>query len=466
MSKRYTLLLFTSFLLFVFLFLILCFHSRLATDDYYTIWSIKNNGIFNNVKVIYDEWLGRYSAVFFNSVIFGLLKTNQQYYFLLPLLSYILLVASVFLIFRELRQKLFYELPVSSLFIFAGFFTILFFFLAFDIGESWFWYCSLSAYILSIIAFLLGIFFILKSNKNVLSFIGIIVCFLYVGGASEVYSSIFLVLLLIILIYRFKKRSEFKLFIKSRPNQKLALAFFALLLSFSVTLSSPGNLIKEAFNPDFDLSLSSYYFARMAGKLVFWFFPMKIIYIVVFTAPFIELGNYFRNRSFLTRIDLSVGLKFLILILLLGICIVFVSIAGLVQQSGEYRVWTIISFLSAICFCFLFFSLGYKQVLKKSMLLKIKQISLLLGIVILSYHLINQYIITKKYAEAQDKRINYLLSLDQRIKKDTLICLKPLPECGMLYSAEISADTTHFTNMELRIGYNLKYHVISEKKKQ
>lgn len=466
MSKRYIFLLYTAFLLFVFLFLILCFHSRLATDDYYTIWSVKDNGILNNVKVIYDNWLGRFTAVFFNSVIFGLLKTNQPYYYFLPLFSYLLLLISVFLIFRELKQKMFYELKTQTLFIFSGLFTILFFFLTFDIGESWFWYCSLSSYLLSIIAFLFGLFFILKSNKYILTFIGTMICFLYVGGASEVYSSIFITLFLVAIFYRIKKRSEFRQFFKSRINQKLMIAFFTLILSFIITLSSPGNLMKEALNPDFDFPVFLYYFLRMTGKLLFWFFPQKILYIIAFAVPFIVLGNYFKNRSFNFRIKFAVEFKFLTIVLLAAILIVFISIAGLIQQSGEYRVWTILSFLLTIYFCYLFFNIGYKQVFKENKLLKIKYISVVLSLIILSYHLINQYTLTKHYANAVDERINYLVSLNQRITKDTLVSLTPLPKSGMLYSAEISADTTHFTNMELRMGYNLKYHVISEKKKQ
>lgn len=466
MSKRYTLLLYTAFLLFVLLFLLLCFHSRLATDDYYTIWSVKNNGILNNVKIIYDNWLGRYTAVLFNSVVFGVFKTNQLYYYFLPLFSYLLLLIAVFLIFRELKQKMLFELTTQTLFIFSGLFTILFFFLTFDIGETWFWYCSLSSYLLSIIAFLFGLFFILKSNKTILSLIGTLICFLYVGGASEVYSSIFIALFLVAILYRIKKRSEFGQFIKSRINQKLMVAFFTLLLSFIITLSSPGNLIKETFNPDFDFPIFLYYFLRMTGKLLFWFFPQKILYIIAFAVPFIVLGNYFKNRSFNFQINFSAGLKILTIVLLAAIFIVFISIAGLIQQSGEYRVWTILSFLLTIYFCYLFFNIGYKQVVKENKLLKIKYISVVLSLIILSYHLISQYTITKHYANAVDERINYLVSLNQRITEDTLVSLTPLPKCGMLYSSEISADTTHFTNMELRMGYNLKFHVVSEKKKQ
>lgn len=463
MSRRYTNLLCILLTLFVGLYIMLCFHSRLATDDYYTIWSVKTNGIVNNVRIIYSEWLGRFAAVFINSIVFGIFKTNQQFYFLLPLLSYTLLYISVVLIFKEIKQKTGYEFTTRTFVIYSGVFTALFFFLAFNIGESWFWYCSLSSYLLSIIFFLFGLFFILKNDKYVLSLIGTIICFIYVGGASEVYCFIYFIFLFIAIIYRIKKESEFKEFFKNRLNKKLVIAILVLILTLSITLYSPGNFVKITFYPDFNLTTFLYFFLRMIAKLLFWFLPQKILYIFAFATPFIVLGHVAKNKSINSQAQFLFGFKFLTIILLVSICFVFAVIAGIVKQSGEYRIWTIISFLLAVYFSYFFFRLGYKSWFNENTLSKIKYTSLLLSITILSYHLINQYTMTKEYAKAYDQRIDYLLSLNQSITKDTLIGLRQLPPSGMLYSSEISVDTNHFTNKELRLGYDLNYYVVCNK---
>ena len=75
------------------------------------------------------------------------------------------------------------------------------------------------------------------------------------------------------------------------------------------------------------------------------------------------------------------------------------------------------------------------------------------------FFIIQQYSITSNYSKANDARIAYVTDLNKTIEKDTLIILAPLPPSGMLYSTEIANDTTHFTNRELRLGYNLKFHL-------
>ena len=93
----------------------------------------------------------------------------------------------------------------------------------------------------------------------------------------------------------------------------------------------------------------------------------------------------------------------------------------------------------------------------------IKNVSLVLGFCTLIFHLINHYSIASTYARANDERIMTIKELNEQITKDTLIFLDPLPPSGMLYSTEIASDTSHFTNKELRLGYNLKFHIALRK---
>ena len=65
---------------------------------------------------------------------------------------------------------------------------------------------------------------------------------------------------------------------------------------------------------------------------------------------------------------------------------------------------------------------------------------------------------------AVDARNNLLKKLKPKIENDSLIYVTPLPNSGMLYSAEIKEDTTHFSNKEMRLAFDLKFHIAIENK--
>src|SRR4051812_46034594 len=105
MSKRYTLLLSSVLLLFVLLYAMLCFYSRLATDDYYFIWDVRNHGIVTGVTSQYMAWCGRFSATFFMDLFYKLFDIDQSSYFLLPLTSFILLVTGIYYLLGNLLKQ-------------------------------------------------------------------------------------------------------------------------------------------------------------------------------------------------------------------------------------------------------------------------------------------------------------------------------------------------------------------------
>ena len=80
----------------------------------------------------------------------------------------------------------------------------------------------------------------------------------------------------------------------------------------------------------------------------------------------------------------------------------------------------------------------------------------------LLFHIIYQSTIASKYSKVNDDRIAYVQELKTSNIKDTLILLTPLPPSGMLYSGEITPDTTHFTNRELKMGYELPFYVAKD----
>src|SRR4051812_27528057 len=96
MSKKYSLLLSFLVLLFVTLFCMLSYYSRLATDDYYFIWDIRNHGIWKSLSTEYMIWSGRFSGGFVADLIYKSFDVNQKYYILYPLFTLLLLLGGTF----------------------------------------------------------------------------------------------------------------------------------------------------------------------------------------------------------------------------------------------------------------------------------------------------------------------------------------------------------------------------------
>ena len=67
--------------------------------------------------------------------------------------------------------------------------------------------------------------------------------------------------------------------------------------------------------------------------------------------------------------------------------------------------------------------------------------------ILLAYGIVTQKEIAGEYARAFDER---MLLLQKSAGSEKEIAVTPLPSSGLLYSAEISTDTAHFTNRQLR----------------
>src|SRR5687767_13933582 len=131
-----------AFLLFSLLVLMLCWYSRLATDDYYFIWEVREKGVLGSVHAQYMEWCGRYGATLLMDLVY-LMDTDQTWYFLYPLFCFLALILGVRYGFYVLFKQA--GIVVLSQWLLTFAFTGLLFFLGAAIGETWFWYCSLSS---------------------------------------------------------------------------------------------------------------------------------------------------------------------------------------------------------------------------------------------------------------------------------------------------------------------------------
>ncbi len=466
MTKQNTLLYTLILLLFVALFTMLCFQSRLATDDYWYIWNVNKYGIVKCVGSQYMGWCGRYVSEFMRYVLYRNLQINQTWYFLFPLTSIILLVCGVQKALGGITNYLHFSIPLVQKWLASLSFSALLFFLSIDKGECWFWYNALNDYLLCIVAFVWGVGFLFQTQYVLASYFGIIVCMIYTGGGSEVFSAIFSLIATFYLIICYRKAGSFSAFVSSTINKKLVVFYFALTLAFLVVVVAPGNYARASLLPPSNFFYSFVIATKSCIKFIVLFVPPQLPYIIAFLVLFLLIGKGIKvKHPNLFAPTFQFFLFRLTMFFTLVIFIFFFVIAYLMVEAGPARVWLLGSFLLTMYLCLVAFYAGYSEVLKTKIINALTILSFGFGISFMLFHLINQYSIVTKYSSALDNRNEFLIETNKTITKDTLIELAPLPSCGMLYSSEIQADTNHFTNKALRLGYDLKFHVIVENKK-
>jgi hypothetical protein len=450
MGKRFSFLLSVVLGLFLCLFFLLCYHYRLATDDFYFIWDVRNHGILKGVTSQYMEWCGRALATLAMDIFYKIFDVDHRPYSFLLVISLLFLFTGFYRNLRLLSDHLRLDLSFKVKALLSGCLCALLFFLSIDTGESWFWFCSYSTYLWSIIAFVWGIYFLFEKRYSLLCLAGACLCFAYVGNASEIYASIFGLLFTLFLVYRFRT--------SDKMEKRFVSAYAVLGISFIIFLIAPGNYLRDGLFPERHVLYSFFITAKSFVKFGALYLPFKLPYIVIFAFPFLVLGYNFRESRLPAGWSFKKFFWRSALFFTALLFIFFYLTAFVMVETGPPRVWFLVSFLLAIYCSALCFYAGYKLQLQPYHVKIAMYLSTMGGIILLSWQTLQQQSIASAYSAAIDARTEHLEELNTRIQKDTLILLEPLPPPGMLYSAEISKDTTHFSNRELRLGYDLKYH--------
>jgi len=452
-SKFHTSIFFVLSSLFVLLYLILSFNSRLATDDYYFIGDIRNHGMFEQVWFQYMNWSGRYAATMAANLFYNFFGLNQSYYFILPLLSLFFLFTGICLLLKTISTFFSTQLSFLQLALVSISTASFLFFMSFDIAESWFWYCGYSSYLWSIVAVVWAVYFILAKERY--SVYGAIICFVYVGGASEIYSAIIGLCYTVLLIYSYVYKN--KLWNNKYLFKKMLIVYSFFAIAFILFLIAPGNYLRDGLFPEHHLDKAFFITAKSFVKLFVFYLPSKLVYILGFSGVFYALGNLC-STQLANRFSFKTIAKNATLTLGVLLFIFYLLVAYVMVETGPARVLFFVSFLCVVYLISLSFLTGAADALSKYNSI-IQWASFLLLAITLLFSIFNQYLITTNYAKAHDERVKNIKQLKTEMDKDSLILLKPLPFSGMVYSAEITSDTNHFTNKELKMGFDLPFHV-------
>ncbi len=443
---------------FLFLYVLLSRNNRLAADDFYYLKNLNEQGIWNGMITSYNSWVTRWASVLFLNCVF---RSYNFFHSLLPfhLLTIFALIAAFMNFIRVAALKfLSFKISTFSLLLYSILFTSSFFFFTFNIGETWFWVTSASMYLWSIIFFIAGSTFIIQPGTTFTKLI-CACCFLFIGGANEAAALSSLFLLIAGLVIQFYLCNfSFRACWKDDGTQMLFISIASLAAALLISYCGEGRVLRQSALPDTGFLKSLFISVKSFIKLILFYLPLKIHWLVFFSIPWIYLGHRFSSGKKDSLEKTVKRLALLILIFLLLSFISFIPSSFLLGETGPFRTWVLISFYLTVCSMFCGFYLGYKVSWNKKLLSRFFNISLVTLIVLMVINIVEQNEITSVYASSVDQRMNELLQLNEKGEKNT-VELNSLPPSGMLYSAEISEDSSNFSNQHLKTFLNLGFEI-------
>jgi hypothetical protein len=443
---------------FLILYFILSCNNRLAADDYYFLKNANDYGIWNGMLEAYHSWVTRWFAILFLNLAF---KSYSLFHSLFPyhLFTLVVFIIAVIGFMNILFKKFDVKFPSIILLLYSILFISAFFFFTFNIGETWFWVTSTTMYLWSLIFFLAGLTVIIQPGNQLWKKFFCFLCFLFIGGASESTAISILFLLLVWIIYIFFKSGfALEIFQKDARIKLLIIAIVAIVASLFISYMGEGRSLRQSALPHTGILTAKFISLKSFVKLLLFYLPLKIHWFLFFSIPWIYLGHQLNSEK-KENIGKVFGklIRFFSAFLLLSF-ISFIPVSYLLGETGPFRTWILISFYLAICSSVSGFYLGTKLKLNKKVLNRMFAVSSITLIVLMMIHINEQYQITSAYALSVDKRISYLKQ-EKEMKVSNTIMLDPLPSPGMLYSSEISEDSSHFSNQHIKSFFNLGFDI-------
>lgn len=430
-----------SAILFIAFYLCLSFYNRAASDDIVFISLAKGQTVFESVFEIFKTWSGRWTSCSYFFIVILASKDFEginNFIFSYHFITLLILIYSTTTLLKLLIRKLFYvEVDYKTCLVFGILFIASFFYFTLDHIESWWWLSASFNYLQGIVFLLFGLALLLRENKNLLHYLLISLCFVYVGACFEIYILIVASLFFLIIFYYFKNKSihTFQLN-NNRYIKGFMVAFLSFCVAATICFSAPGNYnrrtnmfsIEEYESTEINTST---FIQKKYGIAIGLAFLWLVLGIKIKNA-----SNRKISKSELKKIILIASIPLFISITVIVLFQFFV----LKNIAIPMRGWTFTSFAMAIFFCMCFLCVGYAIQIKSFFMHSIIKIVAPLSIVIvLSLILMKQYNYTSKYANEYDKLIAQLIDA-KKDKSTRVLFVKELPPSGMLTPLDIKDD--------------------------
>ncbi|MEI6851722.1 MAG: hypothetical protein WCL06_02725 [Bacteroidota bacterium] len=439
--------------LFVVLLLILSYYNRFAVDDYYHIHVVTQKGITAAALDGYYNYGGRWTSYFLWGLVY--------YFYNVPLftalysfLVFLLFALAVWLLLRNIFRTTGLSSSYTYLPVYSVLLTAAFFFACESKGEIWFWVVSTTMYLNSLTAFIFVLSLLLSSRGNIGVYLLLAGFGIFAGGAAETYAVVFLGGLTLLLILKFSVKSEI---FKRISTGKLITVIVFIAAAFCISVFASGNSVRAGWLPE--RSFTGTFLTTLVSlkDLVFHKLIYAIPYILLFSFPWLAAGQLLSTGN----IKMSLR-KFILRFIISGTVLWVVSYmimfptCYLLSEVCPDRAISVVILLIVIFAATWSFLVGYYRNISLNTERYAQKIVLILMAGFLIYAIISQYNRVSDYGIAVDQRMEYLRHTHFQ-DKNHIEYLQPLPPSGFLYSAEISADTGNYKNVQLRMGAFIEY---------
>ena len=436
------------------------YFNRFASDDYGLISLLNEYSVWGAMVAMYRGWSAMWGTyLLLNPLMLLLIAAGNLVWYSVFIIA---LIAYTFYKLLQVVDRYFgLQLPSSIIFLYSFLLFASFYFLSLDTGESWFWiFCSVE-YLAGFIVLCLGTVFVFQNSHNIFSYLLIAICFTHAGGCALPVWSIGLIFFFLFYFLLFKKN---KYVLKNIFHEKYfmpaTIAFTFLIVAVTITLLSPGTAQRQTMLPHPTLIKGIEMTCKAFGKAFLFKAPFKIVLFPLFAMPWFYLG-YLLKQNTILRIDKNSVKKILVVSFFIFFCLTALAIfpaAYILSDIPGYRVWTQVYFYAAVLCALTGLVIGNTIEISP---LKINRLVITTSVVLLVFIttvIITQYKTVCAYSMAIDKRVVYLKELNKQ-GNAKLIELKKLPNPGMLHSAEITEDTLHYDNQNLKKALGLNFNI-------
>lgn len=437
-------------LLFIALITVVSINNRPAADDFYYLYCVPEKGIISCVSELYHGYSARWTAYTLAAAVIPV----KWLFAIFPVICVLLISVVIASIIKTLSQRLdSFPLKNTDAFITGVMLCSAFFFSSFSIDESWFWMIQACTYAMSMAAQLMILYCLISEKRN---WFLLMIASVFAGGSSESYALI--VMASMVMLYVFRNRLNSKIFPEKHFRIKILLALTGCIVSFFIMISSKGNLVRYEALPHASVPELIWIILKTWVKsLLIKPFFVSPYYLLFALLAFIS-GRQIKIESGISLAQFLKGWKkplallpFIVLILILPATIVM-------SGPPPDRAMMQVSFTMTAFIVILSFDAGRKLNVLWFKISAVKIFTSASLLLLLIFHLVSQTIITHRYAKAFDNRISFLNKMKAKGNK-VMITLEPLPESGMIYTAEISEYEVHFTNSFLKKYLELDFEI-------
>ena len=247
-------LLWLTAVLFVVFMLSMSLNVRIGGDDLFMLSNLKKEGWFNSVYYSYTavRWT---SFLLFNTIflINNEIESLGINIFIYYLFTFTLLFTSLSFLIKVIIQRITKEVcPYSFRLLISIIISAVLFFATSEYIEVWFALSATPIYLIPTLFFIIGIAAVFSEKRNFTTYLYIAISFLYIGGAVETFALIVLGILLLLLLFTFKKEDSLSL--KSIRNKIITALLFT---SIFITINLSGDAVVARFNHETSASIYS-----------------------------------------------------------------------------------------------------------------------------------------------------------------------------------------------------------------